>query len=240
MARTTKKVDDPVKANQHESYKTFSIISIVIPLVGFILGIVYLTKDKKLDKKLGEHLLVLSIVFSFIWWFLLATLVYKPVTTSVPVVTTSSKENSAKTTPVATPSTVHVGSIIKLGGDSGLSVTLQQIVDPASSGNQYITPDSGKRFVAVMLQITNNSHNSYSDDAYLNVKLIGTDNQNATISMFPVSECTNFSNGSYTLSSGSSVTGCIPFQLTDGVNVAKVQFQANGGFYGDTAEWLAP
>lgn len=68
-----------VKAKDHESYGTFTILSIIIPLVGFILGIVYLTKDKKVDKKLGEHLVALSILFGIFWWVLFAMFV--PITT---------------------------------------------------------------------------------------------------------------------------------------------------------------
>lgn len=60
-----------VKAKDHESYGTFTILSIIIPLVGFILGIVYLTKDKKLDKKLGEHMVAISVLFGAFWWILL-------------------------------------------------------------------------------------------------------------------------------------------------------------------------
>ena len=59
------------KARDHESYWTLSIISLLIPMVGIILGIVYLTRSEMVDRKLGEHLIVMAIVsiiiFSFIW-----------------------------------------------------------------------------------------------------------------------------------------------------------------------------
>jgi hypothetical protein len=56
-----------VKALDHESYWTLSILAFIIPIVGLILGIVYLTKDNKLDKKLGEHLVALSVLFMIFW-----------------------------------------------------------------------------------------------------------------------------------------------------------------------------
>lgn len=59
-----------IKARQHDSYITMTVICILIPLVGLILGIVYLTKDKVLDKKLGEHLLAFSILMGIIQTFL--------------------------------------------------------------------------------------------------------------------------------------------------------------------------
>ena len=65
-----------VRANDHESYGTFTLISLVLPIVGFILGIVYLTKDTPVDKKLGEHLIAISILFGIIgfvaWQFFLS------------------------------------------------------------------------------------------------------------------------------------------------------------------------
>jgi len=58
---------EKVKASNHDSYNTFSVISFVLPFVGLILGAIMLTKDDKLDKKLGEHAIVVS-VFGFIVW----------------------------------------------------------------------------------------------------------------------------------------------------------------------------
>ena len=56
-----------VQARQHDSYTTMSLIGFIFPLVGFILGIVYLTKEKQVDRKLGEHLLVVA-VLAFVFW----------------------------------------------------------------------------------------------------------------------------------------------------------------------------
>lgn len=56
-----------VKANQHESYWSFSAIAALLPLIGLILGVAFLTKDKKLDRKLGEHLIALSVLFMIVW-----------------------------------------------------------------------------------------------------------------------------------------------------------------------------
>lgn len=59
-----------VRASDHESYNTYSVLSFIIPLVGLIMGAVMLTKDEKVDKKLGEHAIVVSI-FGFMLWGLL-------------------------------------------------------------------------------------------------------------------------------------------------------------------------
>lgn len=60
-----------VKANDHESYGSFTLISFIIPIVGIVVGVMYLAKDKPLDKKLGEHLIAISILFMIIQGFLL-------------------------------------------------------------------------------------------------------------------------------------------------------------------------
>ncbi|MEO5950026.1 MAG: hypothetical protein ABIQ04_01110 [Candidatus Saccharimonadales bacterium] len=61
-----------VKASDHDTYGVATIISLLLPIVGIIMGVVYLTKDKAEDKKLGEHLIAISIlasiVISFIWF----------------------------------------------------------------------------------------------------------------------------------------------------------------------------
>ena len=237
MNDTDTATNKKVKASQHESYGTFTILSIIIPIVGFILGIVYLAKDKKVDKKLGEHLVAVSVLFGIFWSVLLTVFVFKSSNlTTVPVVTTTSLPSSSQSAPA--PTTAHVGSAIKIG-DTGLTVTVQQVIDPASTGNQYIAADAGKRFVAIKLQIVNNSGSSYSDDALNDVSVVGTDNQNAAVSPYPITQCTNFNNGQYTLAVGESATGCVNFQLPNGVQPAKVKFTSSQGS-GSTGEWLVP
>jgi len=65
-------MDTKVKAIDHESYWTYSILGFLVPLVGFIIGAIMLTKDDKLDKKLGEHTIVISVLgiitVVFLWF----------------------------------------------------------------------------------------------------------------------------------------------------------------------------
>ena len=56
-----------VKANQHESYWSYTILALLLPVIGLILGIVFMAKDKKLDRKLGEHLLAISVLFMIVY-----------------------------------------------------------------------------------------------------------------------------------------------------------------------------
>ena len=159
------------------------------------------------------------------------------------VTTTASKasgSSSSKSSSSSSTTTAHVGSTVNIGGSKGLGVTLTQVIDPASGADQYTTADAGKRFVAVDLKIVNNGTAAFSDDANSDVTLIGSDNQSYTADFDSVSECTNFNSGQFTLSPGESSTGCVVFQVPNGVNTAKVQFQTESGFSGSTGEWLVP
>ena len=61
-----------IKASDHDIYGVTTIVSLLIPTVGIILGIVYLSKNTKIDRKLGEHLIavgILSCIVASIIWF---------------------------------------------------------------------------------------------------------------------------------------------------------------------------
>jgi len=57
-----------VKASLHESYWTFTVLALLLPMVGVIVGIVFMTKSARLDRKLGEHTLAISFLFMILWW----------------------------------------------------------------------------------------------------------------------------------------------------------------------------
>lgn len=51
-----------VQAKHHPSYWSFTILGLLLPIVGIIVGIVYLTKQDLLERKLGEHTIAISIL----------------------------------------------------------------------------------------------------------------------------------------------------------------------------------
>jgi cytoskeletal protein RodZ len=182
-----------------------------------------------------------KVIGGIIGLIILITIVTSATRSNPPTVTTTNS-NSTNTSnnpssPTPAPSTAKVGDTINIGGSKGLAVTLQQIIDPAQGADQYTTPDAGKRFVAVDVKIVNNGTASYQDDANSNITLIGSDNQSYTFDANNVSECTNFNEGQYTLAAGESATGCVVFQMPDGINTAKIQFQTQNGLSSSTGEW---
>lgn len=65
--------DSSIKASQHPSYGMFTVLSILFAPIGFIVGIIYLTKSNKIEHKLGEHLVALSVlvlIVSTLLWLL--------------------------------------------------------------------------------------------------------------------------------------------------------------------------
>lgn len=71
------KSKNKVKANDHPSYGIYTLIAILIPPAGIIMGAIMLTKDEEVDKKLGEHAIVCSILGFILgaiaWYVLLGT-----------------------------------------------------------------------------------------------------------------------------------------------------------------------
>lgn len=59
--------NNKVSAKDHENYGTYTLLAVIVPVVGIALGIVYMTKDNKLDRKFGEHLLTMGILFLILW-----------------------------------------------------------------------------------------------------------------------------------------------------------------------------
>jgi uncharacterized membrane protein YvbJ len=56
-----------VRAKDHPSYGMMTLLSAIIPIIGIIVGIVHLTKNTAIDKKLGEHMVVVSLFVVFLW-----------------------------------------------------------------------------------------------------------------------------------------------------------------------------
>lgn len=160
----------------------------------------------------------------------------KDVNTTPSSVSTSAQPATGEPKPAPAP-LAKVGDTVNIGGDGGLAVTLLRVIDPAQGKNEFNSPDAGKRFVTINLKISNNGQSAASDNADNNTVVIGTDNQTYNDDLSDVSECTDFNYGSYTLSAGSSITGCVTFQLPSDVNVAKVQFTPHSGYDSHTGEW---
>src|SRR4051812_48071805 len=114
-------------ARDHESYKRLSVLAIILPLVGLILGIVYLAKDKPADRKLGEHLVAISVIFGIIWaglWVLLSEQnLFTPAASNPSPAVDAPADAPMDSTPA------RIGDTLLFGD---LSVIVKKVIDPAT------------------------------------------------------------------------------------------------------------
>jgi hypothetical protein len=119
---------------------------------------------------------------------------------------------------------------------NGLAVTLEQVIDPASSSNSFETPAAGTRFVGIQWKLAYTGSAPLNDDANNNTTVQGSDGQDYSANFNSIAGCTNFNSGEWSLSAGESVVGCVTVQIPTGVSVANVQFQL-GGFQNAVLRW---
>lgn len=136
----------------------------------------------------------------------------------------------------------HVGSTLTVQDEQNnkMNVTVNQIVDPAQGADQFTTPDAGKRFVAVILTIADESNQAIDEDPNNDTSIIGSDGQSYSSDIDSLAGCTNFNDGQLQEGAGESTKGCVAFQVPTGVTVSKVKFSPSSGFSGNFAEWLVP
>lgn len=140
--------------------------------------------------------------------------------------------NTTSTTAVPKP---HVGDELST---AQVSVTLQQVIDPAHSDNQFEIPDAGSRFVAVKVQVQNLGSTNIEDNANLDFTLIGNNGQIYSATFQSIAGCTNFQNGTYGLTPIASAVGCVNFTVPTSVAITKVEYSSNAT--GSKAEWAVP
>lgn len=158
--------------------------------------------------------------------------VTKTVTKHAPApVSSTSGSSAAVGASSSQPSASSGGSTLSVHDFNGdtLSVKANGIIDPATPASQYVSPAAGSRFVAVEVTLSNTGAGTISSDVNTNMTVIGSDGQDYTPQFAPVSDCTNFSNGTYSLLQGDSERGCAIFQLPDGVKVGSMQFSLGDG-----------
>jgi Fibronectin type III domain/Domain of unknown function (DUF4352) len=140
----------------------------------------------------------------------------------------------------ATPVPMAIGATQTIHDffNDAVSVTANQIVDPATAASGSGLPDSGDRFVAVQVSLANNSTEGISDDANFAMTLTGSDGQTYEADFGAVSGCTDFLYGSgvFDLAAGDSTSGCVVFELPTAVTVQTISFSLAPGYL-DTAEW---
>ena len=161
---------------------------------------------------------------------------------------TAVASTSLANTPHAYPSartTPTVGSTIDLTSatnNAKFSVTLLSVsidTNPNDVGPNSLVPANTQLYSA-KLQITD-IRGTYNDDTNNDATLIGSDKQSYSAGVDSITGCTNFNNGTVTLSPGQSAVGCVSFEVPDGVTATQFQYDPSSGFGGTTiGEWNLP
>ncbi|MBF8188262.1 DUF4352 domain-containing protein [Nonomuraea sp. K274] len=159
---------------------------------------------------------------------------------SAPGQEPSSAPEQQQEQPPQQPASAKVGDTLTLEGiEPGLKVdvTVNQVVSTATSANTFIKPDSGKRFVAVQVTLTNKGTDVYSDSPTNGAWMIDNEGQQYRASIVAdVREGESFG-GSATINTGDSRKGMIVFELPESATPAKLQFALNSGFAEQKGEW---
>ena len=162
---------------------------------------------------------------------------------------------AASTPPVAAPAataapspapsptstlTGPVGTVYQVTDDSGnkMTVTLTRMIDPALGADQFSTPNNEFRFVGAVFTLKGVS-GTFSDDANSDATVVGSNVQSYTADFNSIAGVTNFNNGEFNLTPGTTSIGAVTFQVPDGVKVASVQWSGSI-FGGPPATWVVP
>jgi hypothetical protein len=136
----------------------------------------------------------------------------------------------------ATPSSIGQSQTVHDFTDSALSVAVSQVIDPATAGAGSGLADSGFRFVAVVINLSDPSGGDIEGNANFSTTVLGSDGQTYTADFGTTSECQNFTYGLFELFGGDTATGCVLFQLPIAVSVQSVSFSLASNYL-DTVEW---
>jgi len=186
------------------------------------------------DKNFFMRHKILTVILVLLGLMIIGSALGEPTVTNTPNVETTTNPPAAKK---EAPKAAKVGSTINISGNMGVAVQLIAVTDPAPPENEYVTAEAGKRLVAVKMKITNNGEAVLDDNTNNTTSISASDNQTYTTALYGTAGCTNFNMGSIKLAVGASTTGCVTFEVPNGVKVTKVHFTPGSGLSSDTGEW---
>lgn len=117
-------------------------------------------------------------------------------------------------------------------------VTVTKVIDPAQAADQS-TPMTGGRLVAVQLRMTLGGPLRVSLDPTGDVLLDDAQGNLYVPIDTNIANCPALNFGA-TISPGSTVAGCVTFQLDSNATVSEITFTPGGQFGSVSAEWLVP
>ena len=141
-------------------------------------------------------------------------------------------------TSTSTPVAIGSPQIVHDFYGNTMSVTVSQIIDPATAGTGSGLPDPGYRFVAIQASLSNSdpANGEVDGNANLGMTVTGSDGVTYKADFGTASQCTNFNYGEFRVPVGDTSTGCVLFQLPAAITVKSVQFTLDAGYL-DMVAW---
>lgn len=146
--------------------------------------------------------------------------------------------SSSKPANSTTSTGVPIGKLVVVKDQEGhpFEVTLIKYVETAKGADQYISPDSGKRFTAVQLKLTNKSAQISHEVPENNTFLMDSGNQSYPADYNKVADCQAFAIG-LSLNPQESAIGCVVFQVPKDAVIKTVKFVPSSGYSDSSAAW---
>ncbi len=160
---------------------------------------------------------------------------------SKPDHATHAAAQHAASKPKASPrAAATVGDTITLKGQTGetIAVTLTKWTDPVKSGNEYIGPDTGKRWAAAQFSLKNVGDVTYSDSPSNGVQAVDPSGERFDATIADSITAGPLMSDELKLAAGDKALGWIVVEVPKQAKVSKIQFTLDSGFGDQTGEWL--
>jgi Domain of unknown function (DUF4352) len=162
-----------------------------------------------------------------------------------PTQTVNSKPDSghsstAKGKPAAKPKqAAGIGDTITVTGQNGerLAITLKKWAGTTKPGDQFETPDKGKRWAAAQFQIVNVGKAVYSDSPDNCVQAADSQGQHFDTTLATSITAGPVMTSDLKLAPGDKALGWVVVEVPKSSKVASLQYTPDSGFSDSTAEW---
>jgi hypothetical protein len=137
------------------------------------------------------------------------------------------------------PKIAKVGDAITLAGQdegSEMKVTLTAVLDPLPVG-EFDSPASGKRFVGIVIRMTNTGTANYSDSPSNGADIIYGADEQADGTIVSEGPCGGGFSSQTRIAPGDSRKGCLPFEVGANNKLKQFQFTLDSGFADETGKW---
>ncbi|WP_246113589.1 DUF4352 domain-containing protein [Streptomyces montanus] len=132
-----------------------------------------------------------------------------------------------------------MGDTLNLTGieeDEKVAVTVVKVVDPAQPEDEFSSPDSGKRFVAVQFRLKNIGTQVYDDSPDNGANVRDAQGQQFSPTLGETAAGPGFG-GSVTLTPGDTALGFIVFEVPTDSKITRIQFGLASGFARNIGQW---